>query len=216
MNDKNISIKDADRQVNRSAFDDGLVDIFLSSVVLMWALAPYLSEFMGDFWSSIIFLPIWGVLYLLLRWIRKNWIIPRAGVVKYGPARRKRVTTFTIIMVALNVLFMILGLVAFFYPGGPGWTRTIPFAIMLLLSFSLAGYYLDVTRFYLYGLFLAGGFFVGEWLYQNHGFSHHGYPAVFGFLTAVIFLTGVYKLVTFIKDNPLPSEEQLQWEAKNG
>jgi hypothetical protein len=119
-------------------------------------------------------------------------------------------------MVVLNVLFLILGLVAFFMPGGPGWTKTIPFALMLLLSFSLAGYYLDVTRFYIYGLLLASGFFVGEYLYQNLGFSHHGFPVVFGFLSAVIFLTGVYKLVTFIKDNPLPSEEQLQWEAKNG
>jgi hypothetical protein len=87
---------------------------------------------------------------------------------------------------------------------------------MLLLSSSLAGYFLDVSRFYAYGLLLASGFFVGEYLYQNFGFSHHGFPAVFGFLSAVIFLTGVYKLVTFIRVNPLPSDEQLQWEAKNG
>ena len=65
-------------------------------------------------------------------------------------------------MVALNVIFLILGLVAFFNPGGPGWTKTIPFALMLLLSFSLAGYFLDVTRFYAYGLLLASGFFVGD------------------------------------------------------
>jgi len=29
---------------------------------------------------------------------------------------------------------------------------------------------------YLYGLMLSGEFFVGEWLYQTYGFSHHGYP----------------------------------------
>ena len=216
MTENNISIKQAERQVYRSAFDDGLVDIFLSCFVLMWATAPSLSVYMGDFWSSAIFLPVWGLLYLVLRWIRKTWVTPRSGVVKYGPARRKRMTTFTWIMVALNLIFLILGLVAFFNPGGPGWTKIIPFALMLLLSFSLAGYFLDVARFYVYGFLLASGFFVGEYLYQNFGFSHHGFPAVFGFLTAVIFLTGVYKLVTFIKGNPLPSDEQLQWEAKNG
>jgi hypothetical protein len=216
MTENNISLKEADRQVYRSAFEDGFVDIFLSSVVLMWALAPYLSVYMGDFWSSAIFLPIYGVLYLVLRWIRKNWITPRAGVVKYSVARKKKMSAFTWIMVSLNVIFLILGLVAFFNPGGPGWTKTIPFAVMLMLGFSLAGYFLDVLRFYLYGLFLGSGIFVGEWLYQNYGFSHHGFPAVFGFLSGVIFLTGVYKLFTFIKDNPLPNEEQLQWEAKNG
>ena len=57
---------------------------------------------------------------------------------------------------------------------------------------------------------------MGEWLYQNYGFSHHGYPVVFGTLSALIFLIGVYKLVTFLRNNPLPSDEQLQWEGKNG
>lgn len=216
MDDNNISIKEADRQVFRSSFDDGLVDIFLSSVVLMWAVVPFLSVYLGDFWSSVIFLPVWGALYLVLRWIRKAYIQPRTGVVKYGVARRRKMSTFTWIMVALNAIFLALGLVAFFLPNGPGWTRTIPFAIMLLVSFSLAGYLLDTTRFYVYGIMLASGFFVGQWLYQNYGFSHHGFPVVFATVSALIFLTGIYKLVTFIKDNPLPSEEQLQWEVKNG
>ncbi len=125
-------------------------------------------------------------------------------------------SVFTWIMVALNVIFLMLGLVAFFIPGGPGWTRMMPYAVMLLVSFSLAGYFLDAARFYVYGVLLASGFFVGEWLYQNYGFSHHGHPVVFSTLSALIFLTEVYKLVTFIRDNPLPSEEQLQWKAKNG
>jgi hypothetical protein len=87
---------------------------------------------------------------------------------------------------------------------------------MLLASFSLAGYFLDVTRFYVYGILWAGGFVVGEWLYQNYGFIHHGYPVVFSTLAAVIFLTGVYKFITFLRDNPLPSDEELQWEGNNG
>ncbi|MGB5846506.1 MAG: hypothetical protein WBG94_18845 [Anaerolineales bacterium] len=213
---QNTSLEEADRRIIQSAFDDGLVDIFLSTVVLMWAIAPFLSVYLGDFWSSAIFLPFWGAIYLVLRWIRKNWVKPRAGVVKYGAVRKKKMTAFTWIMLGLNVLFLILGLVAFFMPTSPGWTMTISFALMLLISFSLAGYFLAVTRFYLYGILLASGFFVGEWLYQNFGFSHHGLPVVFGLMSGVIFLTGVYKLVTFLQKNPLPGEEQMQWKAKNG
>ena len=216
MNGNDVSVKEADRQVFRSGLDDGLVDIFLSSFVLMWAVAPYLSLYIGDFWASAIFLPLWGTLYLVMRWFRKNIIRPRTGVVKYGVARKKKLTVFTLIMLTLNVIFMLLGIVAFFLPTGPGWTRMLPFALMLLVSFSLAGYFLDVTRFYIYGILLAGGFFVGEWLYQNYGFTHHGYPVVFGFLTVVIFLAGIYKFVTFLRDNPLPGEGQLQWESNNG
>ena len=216
MKEKDISVKEADRQVFRSGLEDDLVDIFLSSFVLMWAVAPYLSLYIGDFWTSAIFLPLWGTLYLVMRWVRKNIIRPRTGVVKYGVARKKKLTVFTLIMLALNVIFMLLGIVAIFLPTGPGWTRMMPFALLLLVSFSLVGYFLDVTRFYTYGILLAGGFFVGEWLYQNYGFTHHGYPVVFGFLAVVIFLTGIYKCVTFLRDNPLPNEDQLQWESNNG
>jgi MFS family permease len=208
----NITIEEADRKVFAASFEDGLVDIFLASVVLMFAVAPFLSVYLGDFWSSAIFLPFWGVVFLLLLWIRKNLVKPRAGEVKYGVLRRRKLTVFTGIMLVLNVVFMIFGFYAFFMPEGPGWTKTIPFAVMLLISFTMAGYFLGVTRFYLYGLLLSGGFFVGEWLYQNYGATHHGYPIVFGISSGVIFLVGLYKLITFLQNNPLPSEELLLQE----
>jgi hypothetical protein len=87
---------------------------------------------------------------------------------------------------------------------------------MLLVSFSLAGYFLAVTCFYVYGLMLAGGFFLGEWLYQTYGVSHHGIPLVFGISAAIIFLTGLIKFFKFLQDNPLPTDASLQWEGENG
>jgi len=216
MAEKNISIKEADRKVFRTSFDNGIVDILISSVVLMFALAPFLSVYLGDFWSSAIFLPFWGAVYLIMLWTRKNVIKPRAGVVMYGPLRKKKMTLFTGIMLTLNVVFFILGLVAFVMPFGRGWTITLAFAGMVLISFSLAGYFLDVTRFYIYGLLLSGGFIVGEWLYQTFGVSHHGYPIVFGISAGIIFLIGLFKLIAFVQANPLPTDETMQWEGNNG
>ena len=216
MNQNNLSIKEADRQIFRSVLDDGLVDIWLSSIVLMWAVAPYLSTFIGDFWSSAIFVPLWGGLFLVLYLVRKYVVQPRAGKVKFGVGRRKKLTAFTWIMLVLNVLFMVLGIFAFFIPQGPGYTRTLPFSLMILVSFSLAGYFLDAPRFYVYGILWAGGFYVGEWLYQTYGFVHHGYPVTFSAVTLIVFLTGMYKLLTFVRENPLPGDEQLTWEGNNG
>jgi hypothetical protein len=216
MNNNEISVKEADRQVYRAYFDNGLVDIFLSSFVLIWAVAPYLSARLGDFLSSAIFLPVWAVLYLVLLWVHKAYVRPRTGTVKFGISRRKKLSAFTWIMLALNVIFMILGLVAFSNPVGSGYTRMLAFVLMLLVSFSLAGFFLDVTRFYIYGMLWGGGFFVGEWLYQTYGFSHHGYPVVFGTISAIIFLVGIYKLLTFLRRNPLPGDDQLGWEGNNG
>ncbi|MGB3702110.1 MAG: hypothetical protein WA997_12650, partial [Anaerolineales bacterium] len=65
MNEQKISIEEADRQVFRSSFEDGLVDIYISGVVLMLVVAPFLSVNLGAFWSSAIFLPFWGAIYLV-------------------------------------------------------------------------------------------------------------------------------------------------------
>jgi hypothetical protein len=217
MAEKNISLKQADRNIFSASFDDGLVDIFISSVVLMFAVAPYLSRYLGDFWSSAIFLPIWGILFFALRWIRIHVIKPRSGEVKYGPYRRRKLTLFSWIMLGVNVVFFLFGLaIGFILPSSPGWAVLLPFSVMVLALFSLSGYFLDINRFYVYGLMLAAGPLIGEWLFQNYYVAHHGYPIIFGIYAAVICCIGLIKLFTFLRDNPLPGEEQLQWDVNNG
>jgi len=217
MSKDNISLKQADRNIFKATFDDGLVDIFLASVVLMFAVAPLLSRYLGDFWSSAIFLPLWGILFIVLRSIRVHVINPRKGVVKYGPQRRRKLTVFSWIMLTVNITFLILGFViGFVLPSNPGWVVLLPFSVMVLALFSLAGFFLEINRFYVYGLMLAAGPFIGEWLFQSYSVSHHAYPFIFGIYAAAICLTGLIKLFTFIRLNPLPSEEQLHWEPENG
>ena len=60
-----ISLKELEGNLFRSAFQDGLLDIFLGSVILMSAIAPLLSPYLGDFWSSAVFLPFWAILYFI-------------------------------------------------------------------------------------------------------------------------------------------------------
>jgi len=211
-----INLKEADRKIFSTSFDDGLLDIFLASVVLMFALAPFLSKYLGDFWSSFIFLPFWGALYLILRWLRVHVVNPRIGTVKYGPIRKKKITAFTIVMLVLNTIFLLLGMVAFAIPGDSGWRFILPFGAMVLILFSLAGYFLDLTRLYVYGLMLALAAPVGEWLYQNFGASHHGYPVTYGLSALVIFLVGLAKFITLVRDNPLPPEDLSLLETNNG
>lgn len=213
---KEISLKEADRKVFTASFDDGLLDIFLAGFVLMFAVAPFLSRYLGDFWSSFVFLPFWGVIYLILRWIRKHVINPRIGSVKYGPIRIKKLTTFTIVMLVLNSIFLLLGVIASVMPGGSGWRFVLPFSAIMLVTFSLAGYFLGLARLYVYGLMLALAIPIGEWLYQTFGVSHHGYPITFGILSLVIYLVGLVKFITLVRDNPLPPEDLSLMEPENG
>jgi hypothetical protein len=205
---ENLNLKQADRKIFTTSLNDGLLDIFMASVVLMFVIAPFLSVYLGDFWSSFIFLPVWGILYLVIRWLRVHVIRPRIGTVKYGLMRKKKLTAFSILMLILNILFMLLGLIAFAMPNMPGWRVVMPFSGMLLISFSLAGYYLDLTRLYVYGLILALAPVIGEWLWQNVGVSHHGYPVTFGLSALIIFLVGIFKFITLLRDNPLPVDAQ--------
>lgn len=191
-----ISLKSAERKAFQLSFADGLWDVFIGCVFLEFAIAPFLSETMGDFWSSAVFLPFWALVYLAIWLTRKYVVAPRIGKVVFGKPRLKRLRVFTMVMLVLNVVIFLLGLVV-----ALGFTSlrvnfTLILGLFILCSFSTAAYMLDYPRLYIYGLLLLIAPQVGEWLYANHGAVHHGFPISFGFSAGVIILTG---LVTFFR-----------------
>jgi hypothetical protein len=210
-----VSLKSAERTAFRTTLADGLWDIFIACFIAMFAIAPLLSQSLGDFWSSFIFLPIFSLVYLAIWLVRKQVVQPRIGAVKFGSVRQKKLRKFTLIMLLLNVLVFILGIVvalivSFQDRAQFGWLISLVLGLFVLVGFSLAGYLLDTPRFYLYGLMLLIAPPVGEWLYQQHGFSHHGYPVVFGVSAAVMILTGLVLFLRLLKNNPpieRPQEE---------
>lgn len=208
-----ISLKEAERKVFRTTFNDGLVDIFLGCFFLMMVIGPYLSEYLGDFWASAVFLPFWGLVYLTLRYIRKQVVAPRTGVVKFGQVRIAKLKKFTYIMLVVNILVLILGLVvAANYMKVPGQITSVMFGMILLIGFTTAAYLLDFNRLYFYGLLVGIGPLVGEWLWSHGYVTHHGFPITFGISSATMILTGLAVFARFLRDNPLyldgiPSEE---------
>ena len=134
-----LDLKNAERKVFRATFDDGLWDIIIAGLALQFAVAPLLSPALGDFWSSVIFVPFLGLLFLAIWLTRKYVVKPRTGVVKFGKQRIKRLKKFTLVMVVINVLALILGIVgAFYFPVLSGQMMTITFGLILLAGFSLA------------------------------------------------------------------------------
>jgi hypothetical protein len=171
-----ISLKETERKVFKSAFQDGLVDISIGSVILMFAIAPFLSPYLGDFWSSAVFLPFWGIVFSGIWLIRKYIVRPRAGTVKYG-----------------------------------SWPHTARFSLILLVGFSLAGYFLEFPRLYLYGVLLALAPLIGELLYVHLHVPHHGFPVVFGAAASLMIGTGLVLFIRLLRDHPLqPHQAELQ------
>ena len=210
-----ISLKSAERQAFRTTLADGLWDILIACFLLQFAIAPLLSEHLGDFWSSVVFLPLWGLVYLATWLTRKYVVHPRIGQVTFGSVRKSKLRKFTLIMLVLNILVFILGIVVALIVGFQdraqfGWLISLVLGLFVLSGFSLAGYLLETPRFYLYGVMLLVAPTIGEWLYQQHGFTHHGYPVVFGISAGVMILTGLAMFLRFLRNNPrieLPREE---------
>ena len=200
-----LSLKEAERKAFTIAFDDGLWDVFLGCFFLEFAIAPFLSERLGDFWSSAIFLPFWGLAYLAIWLIRKYIARPRIGLVKYGHARKAKLTKLSIVLLLVNLFVFILGLIAAFNFGSlSGQIFTVIFGLSLLVGFSLAAYFLDFPRLYIYGLLLGISPLVGEWLYVHGYATHHGFPLAFGVTCGIMILTGIIVFIRFLHNNPLP------------
>lgn len=203
-----LSLKEAERKAFTIAFDDGLWDIFLGCFFLEFAIAPLLSERLGDFWSSAIFLPFWGLVYLAIWLIRKYVVKPRIGSVKFGPARTAKLKKFTMMILLVNIVVFILGIIALFSFGAfSGQIYPAIFGLTLFVGFSLAAYFLDFPRLYIYGLLLAISPLVGEWLYTQGYASHHGFPIAFGVTCGIMILTGLIVFIRFLHNNPIPVME---------
>jgi len=208
-----VSLKTAEQKAFRTTLADGLWDIFIACFLLELAIAPLFSQSLGDFWSSFIFLPFFGLVYLVIWLVRKHVVQPRIGTVKFGTVRQNKLRRFTTIMLVLNILVFVAGLVValvvnFQDRAQFGWLIALFLGLFVLMGFSMAGTLLDTPRFYLYGLMFLAAPPIGEWLYQNHGFTHHGYPVVFGFCAAVMILTGLVLFLRLLKNNPRIEETQ--------
>ncbi len=97
-----VSLKSAERRAFQSSFADGLWDVFIGCFALEFAIAPLLSETLGDFWSSAIFLPIWGLVYLAIWLVRKHVLAPRLGTVSFGKARQRKMRKFSLVLLVVN------------------------------------------------------------------------------------------------------------------
>ena len=202
-----ISLQETERKVFRSTFEDGLTDIFLGCFLLIFVIAPFLSSTLGDFWSSVVFLPFWALVYAILWLMRRNVLTPRVGRVKFGTYRKTRLIRFNVIMVVLLTLSLGLGILSFVrFDAVPGWVHSARFSLVFLISFSLAGLFLDFPRLFLYGVLVAIAPLIGELLYQYLKVSHHGYPVTFGFISTLMILIGVTRFIRLIHTHPLPPD----------
>lgn len=202
---------DLERKTFRAAKDTGLWDVMAAAVVAMFAIAPLLSESMGDLWSTVVFLPVWLVVYACIRVVRETIIEPRIGTIEVGEVRRVTLRRVGVVLLVVNVVALVAGVAAFVglsegWLGYSGLAYPIGLGIAALVLLSAAAYMTAIWRFAAYGLLLAAAPLIGEWLWRNGLASHHGYPLVFGAVTAIMLLVGVGRAAWLIRSHPMPHD----------
>lgn len=208
-----ISLKEAERKVFTSTFQDGLWDIFIGCFLLQFAIGPCLSRKLGDFWSAVVFLPFFALVLLLLWLVKKHVVVPRVGIVKFGQWRVTRMIRFNIVMILALTVALVLGILSFVqFDSIPGWVHTARFSLIFLIGFCAAAYFLDFTRLYIYGALIALSPLIGEVLYVHLKIPHHGFPVTFGITAGLIFLTGLVLFVRFLQDHPVPTDQSAMEE----
>ena len=204
-----VDLKELERRAFRATFQDGLWDMFVGVVVLAFALIPLLDA-LGDFWSSVVFLPIYLLGWLGFQAGKKHVTLPRMGAIQPGSARKAKLRKITgAIALALGT-FAALGFVVIALQQAnvrlADWLFPALMGLLALAGFSVGAYFLDLPRLYGYGVLAGLAAPVGELLYRHAGAAHHGWPVTFGISGGAIFIVGVVLLARFLRAYPVVRE----------
>jgi len=207
-----IDLQALEKKAFRTVFDDGLWDLFIALALFLFTVAPILAgRFgLGDFWSSVIFLPFYLLAFWLFRIAKTGITIPRLGMMKIGAGRRSKIRGLQWILAVVLVLGLLFGVAVTVFGAtlrSMNWMFTAVVCFVFMFSFTTAAVMLDVRRFIYYGLLIVMLVCGGEILFWRGFVTHHGIPQAFGLAAAVIGLTGLILLIRFRRKYPRTTED---------
>lgn len=199
---KKINLRDLERKAYLSYHQDGILDTFIGFNILLfglWLLAD-MAYLAGAFVA--IFTPIYAQ-------VKKQITVPRLGYVKFAPPRTAKLRKTTLLLVIAGVLALVPGLLLF-VTTEMGMLAPINFLIkygMIVIGvagavlLSVVAYISDLRRLYPYSaLFLT--------LFISGHFLSIPFPYYLITLGTVILLSGLYLLIRFLHNYPLPTGEK--------
>lgn len=193
MNQK-INLKEIERKAYTSYHQDGVIDITLAFVTLVFG-AIMLTDmpWMGG---------VLGILAIsLYAGFKKAVTIPRIGYVKFPQQRAQKMTALTVV---LGLLAFVAGMVVFMQTksqGTPDWVMFLIDNYMLTIGaavaglFILGGYAFKTKRIYAYALLTLAMFTLGYFL----SFPLYYYLVALG---TIILATGIVLMTRFVSRFP--------------
>ncbi|NHJ22797.1 MAG: hypothetical protein EAX91_17770 [Candidatus Lokiarchaeota archaeon] len=203
-----VDLKGLEKKAWRSAFQDGIWDIYMGLLILGLGVAPF-----GDIFGlpaelgSMVIVLFWNTMAVLFLILGKKLItVPRIGYVKFGAKRKKakkRLLGFLLFNVILAVFFLFINLSGLFETLNIGGL-TQPLLVGLLLisvPLSILAYFLEFHRLYVYAIFFGLGFFISELLYPLVGSPLDIFLSL-GLEGIAVILIGLIYLIKFLRKYP--------------
>jgi hypothetical protein len=210
MMSQSINLKELERKAFRSTFQDGLWDMYLGFLLLIMGMGPVLPALNKSVIWTLVILLMLSVLAWLAFWAGKKFITtPRMGLVKFSPQRKAKLKKTR----AVLFLSVLLGVIMFVLRAmwNIEWAARIPvpayiWAVQAIVVFGLGAYFLDVSRFYAYGVLYAIPVPVGIVLLQNTGLPGFMFLP-FGVSGGIMVIIGMVLFIRFLREYPVVPEE---------
>ncbi len=217
-------LKELERRAYRSFFKDGIWDICLGIMLLSLGVGGAISR--AGIARGYIIPDLHAItlsLYLLSMAVliggKKYITVPRLGAVRFGPARRARLSASILILAGSALLGLVVFLLFARDSIPAGWlsARTLgllAFVVNCLVVFSLLAYFLDFRRLYGYAVLWAMAFPAADAVAKYAELSRAvSFLVTVGALASIMLATGLVLLIRFLRDYPLPAQQSCNGNA---
>jgi len=212
-----LNLKEIERKAFRSTYQDGLLDIRISSVVGSMALLMFIVVRDELPWLYLVLAFLGICAGHLVFWAGKKFVtLPRIGQVKFGEIRRKRNKTLALILAVVVLIQVGIVLLTAGAWAIPAWgdklqelfpdrsaTDLLVAAVGALFvgpSMMAVAYFIDFPRGYYIALVMTLGVFLMIWFWQ---------PLIQVGAAFLILIPGLVLFVRFLRQYPLiPAGEQ--------
>jgi hypothetical protein len=195
-----LDMKEIERKAYRSYSEDGLVDIAIGAVILLWGvfLVTEPSGFIG----------LLGVLAFAIWYLGKRFItIPRIGMIHPSQKMEKKTRNLTITLLVLGVIALGSVSIGVIFVGKPPIDYSLSIlGLVIAGGVCVLAYLLNASRIYAYAFLIFAAFAGGEILSQT-------ITAIDAFALSVIIagvlilLSGLIVMVRFVRKYPVPTIE---------
>jgi hypothetical protein len=198
-----LDLKEIEKKVFRTFFDDGLLELGIGCAVFLSGLCMTIQG-RGVIYALFV-IPV-----LALVWMKRAIVVPRAGLVIEGiKHKKKRLKAAAVLFVSLMINLLIIvgarkGIFLSFSGDLP--VASILISVKILIVLILLGIFLGYDRLYYWAGILATGFMLSEGRIHETGKISDG--GVMLMITGgLVFAAGWLLFIRFIHQYPLPEEE---------